>query len=305
MAGDLMAMSGAAYDAQALNGLKRDAATDPQGNLKQVAQQVECMFVQMMLKSMRAALPQDGVLSSDQTRLYTSLYDQQIAQQMSQKGLGLADMMVKQMSNANNVPSETAGLSLMALDNEVLQTLPQKALAQMVRRAVPPSNNGNFVARLSVPARIASQQSGIPHQLILAQAALESGWGQREIPTTDGTPSHNLFGIKAGRSWNGPVTEITTTEFEQGAAKKVKAAFRVYGSYVEAMNDYVKLLANNPRYAGVVNARSPEQAAHALQRAGYATDPHYASKLVSVIQQMKQAGAQAVKAYTRDVRELF
>ncbi|MBF1995157.1 flagellar assembly peptidoglycan hydrolase FlgJ [Serratia symbiotica] len=311
MAGDLMAMSGAAYDAQALNGLKRDAATDPQGNLKQVAQQVEGMFVQMMLKSMRAALPQDGVLSSDQTRLYTSLYDQQIAQQMSQKGLGLADMMVKQMSNVNNVPSETAGLSPMALDNEVLQTLPQQALAQMVRRAVPaplavpPSNNGNFVARLSVPARVASQQSGIPHQLILAQAALESGWGQREIPTTDGSPSHNLFGIKAGRSWNGPVTEITTTEFEQGAAKKVKAAFRVYGSYVEAMNDYVKLLANNPRYAGVVNARSPEQAAHALQRAGYATDPHYASKLVSVIQQMKQAGAQAVKAYTRDVRELF
>ncbi|WP_367671962.1 flagellar assembly peptidoglycan hydrolase FlgJ [Serratia symbiotica] len=311
MAGDLMAMSGAAYDAQALNGLKRDAATDPQGNLKQVAQQVEGMFVQMMLKSMRAALPQDGVLSSDQTRLYTSLYDQQIAQQMSQKGLGLADMMVKQMSNVNNVPSETAGLSPMALDNEVLQTLPQQALAQMVRRAVPaplavpPSNNGNFVARLSVPARVASQQSGIPHQLILAQAALESGWGQREIPTTDGSPSHNLFGIKAGRSWNGPVTEITTTEFEQGAARKVKAAFRVYGSYVEAMNDYVKLLANNPRYAGVVNARSPEQAAHALQRAGYATDPHYASKLVSVIQQMKQAGAQAVKAYTRDVRELF
>ncbi|NIG98715.1 MAG: flagellar assembly peptidoglycan hydrolase FlgJ [Serratia symbiotica] len=305
MAGDLMAMSGAAYDTQALNGLKRDAATDPQGNLKQVAQQVEGIFVQMMLKSMRAALPQDGVLSSDKTRLYTSLYDQQIAQQMSQKGLGLADMIIKQMSNVNNVPSETAGLSPMALDNEVLQTLPQQALAQMVRRPVPPSNNGNFIARLSVPARVASQQSGIPHQLILAQAALESCWGQREIPTTDGSPSHNLFGIKVGRSWNGPVTEITTTEFEQGAAKKVKAAFRVYGSYVEAMNDYVKLLANNPRYAGVVNARSPEQAAHALQRAGYATDPHYASKLVSVIQQMKQASAQAVKAYTRDVREFF
>lgn len=85
MASDVMAMSGAAYDAQALNGLKRDAAADPQGNLKQVAQQVEGMFVQMMLKSMRAALPQDGVLSSDQTRLYTSMYDQQIAQQMSQK----------------------------------------------------------------------------------------------------------------------------------------------------------------------------------------------------------------------------
>ena len=208
-------------------------------------------------------------------------------------------MMVKQMSNANTVPSETAGLSPMALDNEVLQTLPNRALEQMVRRAMPKAppaaaslslNNGNFVARLSIPAKVASQQSGIPHQLIVAQAALESGWGQREIPTSDGTPSYNLFGIKAGGSWNGPVTEITTTEFEQGAAKKVKAKFRVYGSYVEAIADYVKLLTNNPRYADVAAARSPEQAAHALQRAGYATDPQYASKLVSVIQQMKSAG---------------
>ncbi|QJW55108.1 Peptidoglycan hydrolase FlgJ [Serratia plymuthica] len=228
MAGDLMAMSGAAYDAQALNGLKRDAAADPQGNLKQVAQQVEGMFVQMMLKSMRAALPQDGVLSSDQSRLYTSMYDQQIAQQMSQKGLGLADMMVKQMANANAVPSETAGMSPMALDNEVLQTLPNQALEQMIRRAVPKAptaaplslNSGNFVARLSIPARVASQQSGIPHQLIVAQAALESGWGQREIPTADGSPSYNLFGIKAGGSWDGPVTEITTTEFEQGRRRR-------------------------------------------------------------------------------------
>lgn len=313
MAGDLMAMSGAAYDAQALNGLKRDAASDPQGNLKQVAQQVEGMFVQMMLKSMRAALPRDGVLSSDQSRLYTSMYDQQIAQQMSQKGLGMADMMVRQMSNANAVPSETAGMSPMALDNEVLQTLPNQALEQMIRRAVPKApaasplslNNGNFVARLSVPARVASQQSGIPHQLIVAQAALESGWGQREIPTANGSPSYNLFGIKAGSSWSGPVTEVTTTEFEQGAAKKIKAQFRVYGSYVEAIADYVKLLTNNPRYAEVANARSPEQAAHALQKAGYATDPQYANKLVSVIQQMKNSGEQVVKAYTHDLKDLF
>lgn len=313
MAGDLMAMTGAAYDAQALNGLKRDAAIDPQGNLKQVAQQVESMFVQMMLKSMRAALPQDGVLGSEQTRLYTSMYDQQIAQQMSHKGLGLADMMVKQMSNANSTPSETAGMSPMALDTKILQTLPNQALEQFIRRAVPKAppattrslNNGNFVASLSAPARIACQQSGIPHQLIVAQAALETGWGQRQIPTADGAPSYNLFGIKVGSRWDGPVTEINTTEFEQGVAKKIKAKFRVYGSYVEAIAYYVKLLTNNPRYADVAAARSPEQAAHALQRAGYATDPQYASKLVRVIQQLKTAGEQAVKAYTHDLQSLF
>ncbi len=191
MASDVMAMSGAAYDAQALNGLKRDAAADPQGNLKQVAQQVEGMFVQMMLKSMRAALPQDGVLSSDQTRLYTSMYDQQIAQQMSQKGLGLADMMVKQMSNANAVPSETAGTAPMALDNEVLQTLPNQALEQMIRRAVPKAppaaaplslNNGNFVARLSMPARAARRAERDPASADCRPGGAGIRLGQREIP---------------------------------------------------------------------------------------------------------------------------
>lgn len=311
---DLMAMSGAAYDAQSLNTLKRDAAKDPEGNLKKVAQQVEGMFVQMMLKSMRAALPQDGVMNSDQTRLYTSLYDQQIAQQMSVKGLGLADMMVEQLSGSTS-PSETAGTVPMILDNEVLQTLPSQALEQMVRRAMPtppasggmalPQGPGNFVARLSIPAQIASQQSGIPHQLIMAQAALESGWGQREILTADGKSSYNVFGIKAGSNWDGPVSEITTTEYEQGVATKTKARFRVYGSYVEAVSDYVKLLTQNPRYAHVAAAQSPEQGAHALQKAGYATDPQYAQKLVSVIQQMKNAGDQAVKAYSSDLTHLF
>ncbi|MDN0124171.1 flagellar assembly peptidoglycan hydrolase FlgJ [Yersinia aleksiciae] len=318
---DLMAMSGtanemlgAAYDTQSLSALKRDAARDPEGNLKKVAQQVEGMFVQMMLKSMRSALPQDGVMNSDQTRLYTSMYDQQIAQQMSVKGLGLADMMVKQLSGSTS-PSETAGTTPMLLDDEVLQTLPAQALAQMVRRAMPtvPTNNvaslpqgpGNFVARMSIPAQIASQQSGIPHQLIMAQAALESGWGQREIPTADGKTSYNVFGIKAGSNWDGPVSEITTTEYDQGVATKTKARFRVYGSYVEAVSDYVKLLTQNPRYAHVAAAQSPEQGAHALQQAGYATDPQYAQKLVSVIQQMKSAGEQAVKAYSSDLSQLF
>ncbi|WP_016256336.1 flagellar assembly peptidoglycan hydrolase FlgJ [Yersinia pestis] len=312
---DLLAMSGAAYDAQSLEALKRDAARDPEGNLKQVAQQVEGMFVQMMLKSMRAALPQDGVMNSEQTKLYTSLYDQQIAQQMSAKGLGLADMMVEQLSGSTSA-SETAGTVPMMLDNEVLQSMPAQALAQVMRRAIPtpPSSsmaaispgNGNFVARMSIPAQIASQQSGIPHQLIMAQAALESGWGQREIPTADGKSSYNVFGIKAGSSWNGPVSEITITEYEQGVAKKTKARFRVYGSYVEAVSDYVKLLTQNPRYAHVAAAQSPEQGAHALQKAGYATDPQYAQKLVSVIQQMRSTGEQAVKAYGgSDLSQLF
>lgn len=306
---DISSLSSAAWDAQSLNALKRDVGKDPQAHLKQVAQQFEGVFVQMMLKSMRAALPKDGILSSDQTQLYTSMYDQQIAQQMSEKGLGMADMMVKQLSGSHPAPSETAGTVPMALDNDVLQTLPLQALDQMMRKAIPSApdrttggmnvarSNGEFISRLTIPAQVASQQSGIPHQLIMAQAALESGWGQREIPTADGKPSYNLFGIKAGSNWQGDSTEITTTEFANGVAKKVKASFRVYGSYVEAIADYVKLLTNNPRYAQVVSANTPEQAAHALQAAGYATDPLYAKKLVSLIQQMKDASSKAVQAY--------
>lgn len=312
---DLMSMSGAAWDAQALNGLKRDAGRDPQGYLKQVAQQMEAVFVQMMLKSMRAAVPKDGLFNSEATELFTSLHDQQIAQNMSAKGLGLAEMMVKQLSVTNATPSELAGTVPMALDNEVLQTWPVLQLNQAVRRAVANFNtragesgllnSSNFMARLSAAAKMASQQSGIPYQLIIAQAALESGWGQREILTADGKTSYNLFGIKAASDWDGPVSEIVTTEYEHGAERKVTARFKVYDSYLGAINDYVTLLTQNPRYAEVSDARTPEQAAHALQRAGYATDPHYAQKLIALIQQIKNIGTQAVKAYTHDLKNLF
>ncbi len=89
----------------------------------------------------------------------------------------------------------------------------------------------------------------------------------------NGEPSYNLFGVKASDNWKGPVTEITTTEYENGEAKKVKAKFRVYSSYLEALSDYVGLLTRNPRYAAVTTAASAEQGAQALQDAGYATDP--------------------------------
>src|SRR5476649_448798 len=315
--GDLMSMSGAAYDTQSLNSLKLAVQKDPQAHIKEVAKQFEGVFVQMMLKSMRSALPQDGLLSSDHTRLYTSMYDQQIAQNMSEKGLGMADLMVKQMTGGNPEPSELAGTVPMALDKDVLNTLPLLAMEQMIRKAIPNApdrtsggaplgqDSGQFVSRLSIPAQVASKESGISHQLIVAQAALESGWGQREIPTTDGKQSFNLYGIKAGSRWRGPTTSAITTKNTNGVAKKVQATFRVYGSYVEAISDYVKLLTSNPRYAQVTAAGTPEQAAHALQAAGYATDPNYADKLVSVIQKIKGAGQQAVKAYSTDLSKIF
>ncbi|WP_353614020.1 flagellar assembly peptidoglycan hydrolase FlgJ [Mangrovibacter phragmitis] len=322
MINDTQFMAGAAWDAQSLNELKREVANDPQAHLKAVAKKVEGMFVQMVLKSMRQALPKDGLLDNDQTRLYTSMYDQQIADDLSAKGLGLADMMVKQMTNGTQSPSEKAGTVPMKLDMDTVMQYQSQEFTQLVRKAIPkaPSSSGaivsfadkdldgdskNFLAQLSLPAKLASEQSGIPHHLILAQAALESGWGQRQIRTASGAPSFNIFGVKATSDWKGPTTEITTTEFENGQAKKVKASFRVYSSYLEALSDYVSLLSKNPRYAAVTTAATAEQGAQALQRAGYATDPGYASKLTSLIQQLKSMSDKVSKAYNNDLSNLF
>ncbi|MFJ2973377.1 flagellar assembly peptidoglycan hydrolase FlgJ [Kluyvera sp. NPDC087067] len=312
---DSKLLSSAAWDAQSLNELKTKAGQDPQANLRPVARQVEGMFVQMMLKSMRETLPKDGMFSSDQTRLYTSMYDQQIAQQMTAgKGLGLAEEMVKQLS-AQQPPDENAGQVPMKFDRQTVTSYQNAALTQMVRKALPKAPDGSdvplsgdskdFLAQLSLPARLASEQSGIPHHLILAQAALESGWGQRQIRQQNGEPSFNLFGVKASAGWKGKVTEITTTEFENGEAKKVKAKFRVYSSYLEALSDYVGLLTRNPRYAAVTSAATAEQGAQALQNAGYATDPQYARKLTGMIQQLKSMSEKVSNTYRNDIENLF
>ncbi|VTR59713.1 Peptidoglycan hydrolase flgJ [Serratia fonticola] len=279
-----MAMSGAAYDTQSLNGLKRDVAADPQGNIKQVAQQVEGMFVQMMLKSMRAALPQDGVLSSDQTRLYTSMYDQQIAQQMSQKGLGAGGHDGQAALRRKQPPKRNR--------RDGADGTGQRGVADLAASGIgtdgtPGGAKNTFGASLAVEQRQfcgAAVYSGTGCQPAKRySASVDHGagragvWlGQREIPAADGSRSYNLFGIKAGSSWDGPVTEITTTEFEEGVAKKIKARFRVYGSYMESDWGLRQTADQQPALRQRCQCQQPEQAAHALQKAGYATDPLYA-----------------------------
>ncbi|HJW10398.1 MAG TPA: flagellar assembly peptidoglycan hydrolase FlgJ, partial [Albitalea sp.] len=137
-------------------------------------------------------------------------------------------------------------------------------------------------------AKAAEAQTGIPATFMMAQAAHESGWGKHEIRHADGSPSHNLFGIKAGANWKGPVAEVTTTEVIGGVARKVVAKFRAYSSYAESFGDYAKLMKNSPRYAGVISqvqghGASAQGFAQSLARAGYASDPAYADKLTRVI----------------------
>jgi flagellar protein FlgJ len=146
------------------------------------------------------------------------------------------------------------------------------------------SRSRDFVNRFWPHALEASKETGLPAHFILGQAALESGWGARETRAPDGAPTFNLFNIKAGQSWRGASAEVPTTEYLGGAAQKVSARFRSYGSYAEAFRDYATLLKSNGRYAGVLQSgNDPAQFARELQKAGYATDPDYAAKLTRVI----------------------
>ncbi|MEF8732555.1 MAG: flagellar assembly peptidoglycan hydrolase FlgJ [Candidatus Accumulibacter meliphilus] len=146
-----------------------------------------------------------------------------------------------------------------------------------------PSAPRDFVDRVWPHAQAAAAATGVPARFLVAHSALESGWGRREISLADGSPSFNVFGIKAGRNWSGATVEVDTTEFVNGVAQSERATFRAYASYAEAFRDYAELLSSKPRYAGVLGQQDAVQFARSLQEAGYATDPMYADKLARII----------------------
>jgi flagellar protein FlgJ len=278
-----------ALDPRALDRLRTSAGAAPEKALREAAKQFEVLFVNMLLKSMRDAAPQDGPLDSDQTRMYTSMLDQQLAQSMASRGIGLADIMVRQLSrNAATVSAEKALGSTGAEAAGGAAPATDKPAAQETSGVAPRSSiasrSRDFVNRFWPHALEASRETGLPAHFILGQAALESGWGARETRGPDGAPTFNLFNVKAGQAWRGASAEAATTEYVGGAAQKVSAQFRSYGSYAEAFRDYAALLKNNSRYAGVLQSgNDPAQFARELQKAGYATDPDYAAKLTRVI----------------------
>lgn len=266
-----------ALDVQSLEQLRAQAKHSPDQALKAAAQQFESVFLNMMLKSMREATPQDGMFDSEQTRIFTGMLDQQLAQNMASRGVGLADIMVKQLRGqmtSEQAPKIGPQSSINALPSAYSENAQQ-----------------DFVNRMRPFAMQASQASGVPPQLMLGQAALESGWGKREIRMADGSNSFNLFGIKANGGWNGKVAEVMTTEYRNGVAYKQVEKFRAYDSYAEAFQDYASLIGNNPRYAGVLQQGGDVAGmAQAIQKAGYATDPDYADKLVSIMGRIDLAG---------------
>ncbi|WP_175657639.1 flagellar assembly peptidoglycan hydrolase FlgJ [Burkholderia vietnamiensis] len=314
-----------ALDVQGFDALRAQAKASPQAGAKAVAGQFDAMFTEMMLKSMRDAMPDGGLLDSHTSKMYTSMLDQQLAQQMSKRGIGVADALMKQLlRNAGQGADPAgdagaAGLGATGLGAAGAGTSGNEgslaAMNAMARAYANAANNGAlagtrgysagsaltpplkgssgvqdadaFVDRLAAPAQAASAATGIPARFIVGQAALESGWGKREIRASDGSTSYNVFGIKANKGWTGRTVAALTTEYVNGTPRRVVAKFRAYDSYEHAMTDYASLLKNNPRYAGVLSAsRSVEGFAHGMQKAGYATDPHYAKKLISIMQQI-------------------
>ena len=146
-----------------------------------------------------------------------------------------------------------------------------------------PANSNEFVNRVWPYAVEASRSTGVPPQFLVAHSALESGWGRSEIRRADGSPSYNLFGIKAGKNWNGATADTTTTEYVNGQPQQLVERFRAYGSYEEAFRDYANLLRNNARFGAVIGSQDGTEFAKRLQQAGYATDPMYADKLSRII----------------------
>ncbi len=280
-----------ASDARSLNALKFQAGQNTPAAIKETAKQFEALFMREMIKSMREATMKSGLLDSPQGDLGTELLDQQLAVQMSGRPGGLSDLIAKQLTRQMNgagpvatpAPAPPAARTPDPTAHSPLSKVNTSAPA-ISNAATPSARQRDFVQRHGAVAARVAQTSGIPSGFMLGQAGHETGWGKSEIKTADGSSAFNLFGIKAGPGWQGKVAEVTTTEYENGVAKKTVARFRAYDSYEASFKDYARMLTQSPRYAKVSQQTGSAQAfASGLQRAGYATDPAYAVKLSQAI----------------------
>jgi peptidoglycan hydrolase FlgJ len=263
-------------DFAGLEQLKSGAARNDPAAVRQVAQQFESLFARMMIKSMRDAIGKDPIFGSDQAQTYQGLYDDQLSLELTKgKGLGLADMLVRQLQHSGQAAAASATGAAVAA--------PRAAGAAT---AAAPDRAG-FISQVWPEAQQAAQQLGVHPVSLIAQAALETNWGTSIPRSAGGASSNNLFGIKAGAAWSGASVTAGTQEFQRGAARQTSAAFRAYASPGESFGDYVALLRANPRFSGALGSGGDVQSfATALQQGGYATDPDYARKLTAVAGQV-------------------
>ncbi|MEO7245214.1 MAG: flagellar assembly peptidoglycan hydrolase FlgJ [Rubrivivax sp.] len=273
--------AGVPLDLRALDGLRRRADTDPRAAVREAARQFEALFMNELVKSMRATTMDSGMNGGGAGgELATSMLDQQFAGQLTGIKGGLSDAIARQLERQmgmNPGPIPAPNLAPGA------HPPPPPLERDAAPTRIPERGAAAFLQQHRSAAQAAEATSGIPATFMVAQAAHESGWGRREIRHADGSPSHNLFGIKASGGWTGPVAEVTTTEYVDGQPRKTTAKFRAYAGYAESFADYARLMQNSPRYQAVREADTARDFALGLQRAGYATDPQYADKLTRVI----------------------
>jgi flagellar protein FlgJ len=270
-----------ANDFKRFNALRTEARADDPKALREVARQFESIFTKMMLTSMRKASFGDPLFGSDQADQYQDMMDDQLSLELSKgKGLGLGDMLIRQLSHGMNMKN--------AADVDAAQPTSGTLTTPGTNKdfKLDDAAKQQFIEKVLPQARAAAEKLGVDPRAIVAQAALETGWGRSQ--PVDGVPSNNLFGIKAA-NWSGDSVIAQTTEFHGGVAGTETAQFRAYGSVGEGMNDYVAFLRDNPRYSAALGTGSDVHAfAAALQRGGYATDPDYAQKLVAVTAQVSE-----------------
>lgn len=280
-------------DFAGLDALRRNARNHDPAAVRAVAKQFESLFARMLIKSMRDAVGRDPIFGSDQSEAYESMFDDQLSLELTKgHGLGLADMLVRQLQKSG-VPGASASTSVTASrptaaqGTAAVRTTPARASAPTPASS---AERKRFIGEVWPQAQQAGAALGVDPAGLVAQAALESNWGRSVPQTMRGQSSHNLFGIKAGAGWSGQAVEAQTEEVEQGRPVSAAASFRSYGSPAESFADYVALLKTNPRYAPALNTGSNVRAfAAALQRGGYATDPDYARKVSAIAGQVTAA----------------
>ncbi|NVD07201.1 flagellar assembly peptidoglycan hydrolase FlgJ [Vibrio sp. JPW-9-11-11] len=290
------------HDISSLDKLRQQAVNGEEGSekaaLTAAAKQFEAIFTSMLFKSMRDANStfESGLMDSQNQQFYRQMMDEQMSSELSSSGsLGLADMIVAQLSSGNieNQSANNRSTDFEALMDKVDAVRNERAQATTVEPSEPVQSSRfdspeSFVASMKPYAEKAARALGVDSSLLLAQAALETGWGQKVVNNAR-TSSNNLFNIKADRSWSGDKVATQTLEYHQGVPVKEQAAFRSYSNYEESFNDYVRFLNQNPRYTTALRHGGNDEAfIRGIHQAGYATDPTYADKVLRVKQRIDQ-----------------
>ncbi len=287
-------------DLQGMASLRREAAGDTPEARRAVAQQFEALFLNQMLKQMRDAssVIDGGLVDRERMRFHEDMLDQQMSLTLSRgRGIGLADSILRQLGGPESAgarpvsptgPVRRPGDLASALPEVASypQPRPRPGVASVGGPAQPfaPETPKDFVEALWPHARRAAQRLGVPPDVLVAQAALETGWGQHMITDATGRPSHNLFGIKATGGWQGRQASVSTLEFINGVPERRREPFRVYAGIAESFDDYVEIIEHRPRYAPARDASNSRDYARGLQAGGWATDPDYAAKIMAIVE---------------------